>query len=43
MISEKPEIVSLTDFVLIEECQRYNECDAYEPFVKAGKAAFQVE
>lgn len=43
MISKKPEIVSLTDFVIIEECQAYNECNAYQPFVNAGKAAFQVE
>jgi len=43
MISKKPEIVNITDFVLIEECQAYNECAAYKPFVTAGKAAFQVE
>lgn len=43
MIEKKPEIVSLTDFVVIEECQAYNECGVYNAFVKAGKAAFQVE
>jgi len=43
MISKKSEIVKITDFVIIEECQAYDECAAYKPFVDAGKAAFQVE
>ena len=43
MIQKRPEIVQLTDFVVIEECQAYNECGVYSAFVNAGKAAFQVE
>lgn len=31
------------DFIVIEECARYNECGEYEAFTKAGKAAFQAE
>ena len=31
------------DFVVIEECARYNECKNYSSFVKNGKAAFQIE
>jgi len=31
------------DFAVVEECVRYDECDAFEPFVRAGKAVFHVE
>lgn len=31
------------DWALIEECYKYKECDAYRPFVQAGKAAVIVE
>lgn len=31
------------DWVLIEECYQYSECDDYRPFVQAGKAAVIVE
>lgn len=31
------------DFAVNEECFRYDECDALEPFVTAGKAVFHVE
>ncbi|KAM0790831.1 hypothetical protein ACM66B_004676 [Microbotryomycetes sp. NB124-2] len=43
MIAKKPLVVNLFDAVVIEECQKYNECDSYTPFVKAGKAAWQIE
>jgi hypothetical protein len=43
MIAKKPKIVDITDFVLIEECSAYNECGSYDAYVKAGKAAFEVE
>lgn len=43
MIEKQPYIVSLFDAVLIEECAKYNECEAYAPFAKAGKAVWQVE
>jgi len=31
------------DFALVEECRRYDECDAYRPFVAAGKDVLHVE
>ena len=31
------------DFAVNEECMVYDECDAYEPFLRAGKAVFHVE
>lgn len=31
------------DFAINEECFRYDECEAYRPFVAAGKAVFNVE
>lgn len=31
------------DFAINEECFRYDECEAYRPFVEAGKAVFNVE
>lgn len=41
--SKGDDIVNLTDFVVIEQCQEFNECGAYSPFNKVGKAAFQIE
>ena len=31
------------DFAVVEQCFRYDECAAYRPFTKAGKAVFAVE
>jgi hypothetical protein len=31
------------DFAIVEECARYNECNKYTPFTKAGKAVLHVE
>lgn len=31
------------DFAVVEECAAYDECDAYVPFVAAGKAVLHVE
>ena len=31
------------DFAVNEQCFQYNECDTYQPFLKAGKAVFNVE
>ncbi|SDF22376.1 hypothetical protein SAMN05660485_02927 [Blastococcus fimeti] len=31
------------DFAVNEECLAYDECDAYAPFVRAGKAVLHVE
>jgi hypothetical protein len=31
------------DWALNEECFKYDECSALSPFIRAGKAVFQVE
>ncbi len=31
------------DFAVVEECVAYDECDAYRPFIRAGKAVFHAE
>ena len=30
------------DFVVIEDCSAFNECDHYSPFITHGKAVFQI-
>jgi hypothetical protein len=42
-ISIIPDLVSTYDFAVNEQCQTYNECDAYSSFIKANKAVFNVE
>ena len=37
------DLVDLYDGSLNEECLAYDECDAYRPFVDAGKVALHVE
>lgn len=36
-------VVNITEWVVVEQCIQYNECDMYEPFIEAGKAVFNVE
>lgn len=47
LLKNAPELVSdlvdLYDGSLNEECLAYDECDAYRPFVDAGKVALHVE
>lgn len=43
MIQQRPQVVDMFDFVLIEQCAVYDECDKYQPFVTKGKPAFEVE
>jgi Glycoside-hydrolase family GH114 len=37
------ELVGYFDMAVNEQCQQYEECDALDPFLMAGKAVFQVE
>jgi hypothetical protein len=37
------ELESYFDFSVDEECIEYSECNLLEPFIKAGKAVFEVE
>jgi hypothetical protein len=43
MITNRPGIVNMTDFAIIEQCSAFDECDTSSPFIEAGKAAFEVE
>lgn len=38
-----PELVGGFDFTVNEECFKFRECDALEPFVAAGKPVFGIE
>jgi hypothetical protein len=38
-----PTVVGDVQYAVNEECQDYNECDVYEPFVSAGKPVFAIE
>ncbi len=42
-LDQVPDLVSSFDWALDEQCYQYNECDALQPFVAAGKAVFEVE
>jgi hypothetical protein len=42
-LEEIAALLSVSDFAVNEECFEYDECDALEPFIRAGKAVFQVE
>ncbi len=42
-LSQIPDLVSSFDFAVNEECLEYGECEAYAPFVEAGKAVFNAE
>lgn len=37
------DLVDDFDWALVEECVRYDECDAYRPFIDAGKAVLNAE
>lgn len=37
------DLVDAFDWSLVEECVRYDECDAYRPFIEAGKAVLNAE
>jgi len=38
-----PDLVDDFDWVLVEECVQYDECELVRPFLEAGKAVFVVE
>jgi len=42
-LDQAADLVADFDWALVEECERYDECDALAPFVKANKAVFHVE
>lgn len=38
-----PELVSTFDLVIVEQCFRYEECEAFQPYLDAGKHVLAVE
>ncbi|GAB7193442.1 hypothetical protein NUM3379_41520 [Kineococcus sp. NUM-3379] len=42
-LDQVPDLVGDFDFAVNEQCLQYDECDALEPFVQAGKAVLHVE
>jgi hypothetical protein len=38
-----PDLVDDFDFAVNEQCHEFGECDAYEPFLTAGKPVFNAE
>ncbi|KAJ3281031.1 hypothetical protein HDU79_011147 [Rhizoclosmatium sp. JEL0117] len=36
-------VISLFDFAVVEECDRYNECNKYEGFIAQMKPVFDIE
>jgi hypothetical protein len=42
-LDQIPDLVSQFDFAVNEECLEYDECEAYAPFVDAGKPVFSAE
>jgi len=37
VIEQIPDLVDVFDFAVNEQCVKYDECDVYAPFVRAGK------
>ncbi|MEO7163605.1 MAG: endo alpha-1,4 polygalactosaminidase, partial [Bdellovibrionia bacterium] len=37
------DLVQYFDWALNEQCFEYSECDMLQPFIRAGKAVFNVE
>jgi hypothetical protein len=42
-LEQVPELEPYFDMAVNEQCQEFDECDALDPFVAAGKPVFQVE
>jgi hypothetical protein len=36
-------VLPLVDFSVNEQCAQYNECDAFQSFIAAGKPVFHIE
>jgi hypothetical protein len=42
-LDQLPDLVGYYDFAVNEQCFFYNECEAYAPFLEAGKPVFNAE
>lgn len=38
-----PDVLSVVDFAINEQCSVFLECDVYDLFTKAGKPTFHIE
>ncbi|EIW78245.1 glycoside hydrolase family 114 protein [Coniophora puteana RWD-64-598 SS2] len=38
-----PQVVDVAEWVVNEQCVQYDECDLYQPFIKANKPVFHIE
>jgi len=38
-----PDVISVVDFAVNEQCSAFLECDKYDLFTKAGKPTFHIE
>ena len=37
------DVLHFSQWVIVEQCVRYDECEQYQPFIKANKPVFQIE
>lgn len=42
-LDQIPQLVTVFDFAVNEQCAEYNECASLDPFTQAGKAVAQIE
>ncbi|MDR4514994.1 endo alpha-1,4 polygalactosaminidase [Nitrosomonas sp.] len=42
-LEQIPELIDFYDFSVNEQCHEYDECDALEPFIQAGKPVLNAE
>ena len=42
-LEQIPELVDFFDFSVNEQCHEFDECDALEPFIQAGKPVLNAE
>ena len=42
-LDQVPALVGSFDFAVNEQCFEYDECDALQPFLEAGKPVFNAE
>jgi hypothetical protein len=42
-VDQVTDLVSVFDFTVNEQCFEYDECDTLTPFIRAGKAVFNIE
>jgi hypothetical protein len=42
-LDQIPELVDYFDFAVNEQCHEYDECEALQPFIEAGKPVFNAE